>query len=239
MIRKVKAWLVKNHLTPDPSDYIAVVDSNGSVDIQDIVDELQKEGMEIKRETAIDIVSRYNRKCIDLAVSGYSVNTGIVLLRATVKGVFHDKTWNKELNKLHISVNQGIDLRQAVAETEVEILGEHGELIALFGITDLSTGKTNGTITHGFNAEIKGTYIKIAGDDPTVGVFMESMETGEVFRLPTSNIALNEPSRLLLLIPPDLRLGEYELRVTTQFSGSGKTLKVPRTAVMYTLLTVI
>jgi hypothetical protein len=65
------------------------------------------------------------------------------------------------------------------------------------------------------------------------------MDSGEEFSFPASNIALNEPSRLLLLIPADLREGNYELKVTTQFSKSNKALKVPRTAVLSTLLTVI
>ena len=239
MIHKMKAWLVKNHLTTDTTDYVAVVDSNGSIDVSGIVDELIAEGMELKRETAVDVVSRYNRKCADLALSGYSVNTGLVQLRATVKGAFYDKRWDPERNQLHVSVTQSAELRKAAAAATVEILGEHGELIALFGITDLSTGKTDGTVTRGFNAELKGTYIKVAGDDPTVGVYLHNVDTGEDIILPATNIALNEPSRLLLLVPADIVAGTYELRVTTQYMSNNKLLKTPRSAVLPIPLSVL
>ena len=239
MIRKINAWLVRNHLTEDPSDFVAVVNSNGHIDIDGIVGELLAEGMELKRETAIDIVTRFNRKCVDMALIGYSVNTGLVNMHTTIRGTFHDKKWDPEWNRLRVSITQGADLRHATAETTVEILGEHGELIALFGITDLSNGRTDGTLTRGFNAELRGTMIRIAGDDPTVGLWLRSLETGDDFRLPDVHIALNEPSRLLLLIPASLQEGEYELRVTTQFNHSHKPLRTPRTATLAATLTVV
>ncbi|GHT22647.1 hypothetical protein FACS189430_04740 [Bacteroidia bacterium] len=43
---------------------------------------------------------------------------------------------------------------------------------------------------------------------------------------------LNEPSRLLLLIPDTLADGDYELSVATQFSGGGKLLKKARRATL-------
>jgi hypothetical protein len=205
----------------------------------DIVNELIAEGMELKRETAIDVITRFNRKCVDLALSGHSVNTGLVNMHATIRGSFYDKKWDDERNRLRVSITQGTDLRRATDETEVNILGEQGELIALFGITDLSTGKTDGTLTRGFNAELRGTMIRIAGNDPTVGLWLRNLETGEDLRLPDVQIALNEPSRLLLLVPTSLEAGEYGLRVTTQFSHGNKPLRTPRTAELATPLTIV
>lgn len=238
MIRKIKAWLVKNPLTEDPSDYSAVVDSNGKVNIEEIVGELISEGMEIKRETVIDIVSRFNRKCIDLALSGYNVNTGLVYLHATIRGAFHDTTWDKQQHQLRVSVSQGADLRKAAAETTVEILGEHRDLITLFGITDMSTGRTDGSVRRGFNAEIRGTYIKVIGDDPSVGLYLHGVDSGDEIRLPEEFLVLNEPSRILFLIPNDMPDGRYELHVTTQYSSGNKPMKTPRTAVLSTTVVV-
>ena len=51
------AW--KNHLTPDPNDFMAVPVTTG---IDEIVDELVSEGLELKRETVIDVITRFNRK---------------------------------------------------------------------------------------------------------------------------------------------------------------------------------
>jgi len=232
MLRKINAWLVKNHLTKDPNDYVAVVNSNGNIGVEGIVDELMAEGMELKRETAIDVVSRFNRKSIDFALSGYSVNTGLVNMHATVRGTFYDKKWDSERNHLRVSISQGMDLRRAVSETTVEILGERADLIAIFGITDISTGNTDGTLTRGFNAELRGTYIKVAGDDPTTGVWLRNLKTGDDTRLPNVNVALNEPSRLMLLVPTTLPAGDYELRITTQYTTGSRLLQTPRSATL-------
>jgi hypothetical protein len=228
MVRKLKAWLKKNYLTPEKNDFTAVIESFGSINPDGIVDELAADGMELKPETVRDVISRYNRKCIDLTLRGYNVNTGIVYMHATIKGVFYDKTWNPEHHRLHVAISQGTDLRAAVAETTVEIMGEHPDPIALFTITDLSTGKTDGSITRGFNAELKGTYIKIAGEDESCGIYFHNIDTLEDTKLEPQYIAVNDPSRILFITPSTLADGTYELSVITQFTGANKTLKHPR-----------
>ena len=238
MIKKLKAWLVKNHLTEDPSDFVAVVDSNGSIDLEGIVEELIAEGMELKRETAIDVISRFNRKCINLIVRGFRISTGLVHIHITIRGAVFDKKWDPERNKLHFSITPDGALRREAAETSVEILGERGDMISLFNITDLSTGKSDGSIRRGFNAELKGAYIKLAGTDPSVGVYLHGIDTGEEIKLPETSIVINEPSRVLLLIPGEVAVGSYELHVTTQYTVGSHPLKTPRTAVLSTIVSI-
>lgn len=62
MSKILKVRIGKNLLTEVPNDYTAVVSINGSVGMNKIVDELVEEGMEIKRETVIDIFTRFTRK---------------------------------------------------------------------------------------------------------------------------------------------------------------------------------
>jgi hypothetical protein len=232
MAHKLKAQIVGNHITPEANDFVGIIESFGSVNTVDIVDELVNDGMEIKKETATDIVTRFLNKCSDKVLSGYSVNTSLFHMHATIKGAFYNKKWDKDVNKLHISISQGSELSKAVAETTVDIIGEKADPIAIFGIADLKTGATDGTVTPGFNVEIKGTYIKLVGDDPACGVSLRNLDTQDSIKLEASSIVLNEPSRLLLLIPADLAKGTYELRVTTQFTGAARNLKQPRTVVV-------
>lgn len=238
MKKTLKAWIRKNQLTEDPNDYMASVVVNGSIGINAIVDELENEGMEIKRETVVDIISRFNRKAADMVLSGYNVNTGLVYMRPVIKGVFYDKTWNPETNPVYIAINQGLDLRNAVAETVVEILGEQADPLEIISITDNTTGKTDGTLTPGRNAELKGSYLKITGDHPDCGITFRNTSTQAVTKLASGDIVLNEPSRLLILVPATLAKGEYELMLTTQFTSGNITLKTPRT-VTFGILVVI
>lgn len=231
-MNKLNAWLRPNHLTEDKSDYMAAPVTNGSLTIADIVKDLQREGMEIKAETAIDIITRFNRKAAERVLGGYNVNTGLVYMRPVIKGVFYDRTWNPKTNSVYVAMNQGMELRKAVAETTVEILGEQADFITVYSITDNTTGATDGTLTKGRNAELKGSYLKVVGDDPAVGITFRNIDTKEEVKLDSADIVLNEPSRLLILVPATLAAGEYELTIVTQFTASGKFLKQPRSVTL-------
>ncbi|AZZ58308.1 DNA-binding domain-containing protein [Riemerella anatipestifer] len=226
----LKAWLRPNLLTKDdPNDFVAVPLLGGSLGITEIIEALKKEGMEIQTETAIDIITRFNRKASELVLNGYSVNTGLVYMRPAIKGVFYDKTWDKEKHSVYVNVNQGTDLRKAANDTKVEILGEQSSPMSVFSITDKVTGKADGTLTKGKNAEIKGTYIKIDGDNPKNGIVFKNLDNQNEVKLAKDSIVLNEPSRLLILVPSDLEAGNYELSITTQSSTGSVLLKEPRT----------
>ena len=49
-----------------------------------------------------------------------------------------------------------------------------------------------------------------------------------ITKLAPGDIVINEPSRLLILVPATLAAGEYILSITTQFSGGANFLKQPR-----------
>ncbi|WP_161531156.1 DNA-binding domain-containing protein [Riemerella anatipestifer] len=231
----LKAWLRPNLLTKDdPNDFVAVPLLGGSLGITEIVNALKKEGMEIQTETAVDIITRFNRKASELVLNGYSVNTGLVYMRPAIKGVFYDKTWDKEKHSVYVNVNQGLDLRKAVADTKVEILGEQSSPMSVFSITDKATSKADGTLTKGKNAEIKGTYIKIDGDNLKNGIVFKNLDNQNEVKLLAEHIVLNEPSRLLILVPANLEAGNYELSITTQYSNGKTVLKEPRTEVLST-----
>lgn len=222
---KLNAWLRPNLLTEDPNDFVATPVSTGSIGIAEIIHELKKEGMEIKEETAVDIITRFNRKTAEMVLNGYSVNTGLAYMKPAIRGVFYDKTWDTEKHSVYVNITQGADLRMALKTAKAEILGEQASPMSVFSITDKVTGRTDGSLTVGKNAEIKGSYIKVAGDSKENGIWFTNVETKA--KVKVEDIVLNEPSRLLILVPK-LDKGTYELSVTTQFAKT-TTLKEPRT----------
>lgn len=231
-MQTLKAWLRPNHLTEAPNDYIAVPLGAGSLTKEDIIKDLKTEGMEIKEETALDIITRFNRKVSERVVEGYSVNTGLVQMRPKIKGVFLDKTFDPAKHLVYVNILQGTDLRKAIAETKVEILGQQSEPMAIFGITDKATGKVDGSLTKGKNAEVKGTYIKVAGEHTDNGIYFTNIDSKVKTKVSTEDIVINEPSRLMILVPDSLTTGTYELGITTQYSNGSNLLKQPRTVVL-------
>ena len=227
----LKAWLRPNYLAQEEKNsFVASVVLNGSLTTDDIIQALKQEGMEIKEESARDIISRFNRKVSEKVLEGYSVNTDLVYMRPNIKGVFTDKTFNPKEQSVYVNITQGAELRKAIAQTTVEILGQQAEPIAIFGITDKATAKTDGTLTKGKNAEIKGAYIKVIGDDPKNGVYFTNIDTKVVTKVTVEDIVINDPSKLMILVPSSLVAGNYELSVSTQYANSA-TLKQARTVI--------
>ena len=66
----------------------------------------------------------------------------------------------------------------------------------------------------------------MVGDDPSVGITLTDSEGAET-RIKAGAIGLNQPSKLIFLVPANLAAGDYTLTITTQFNG-GYQLKTPR-----------
>jgi hypothetical protein len=79
---------------------------------------------------------------------------------------------------------------------------------------------------------VEGSYIRITGDDPSVGVYLESVDSSvDPYKLDAGLIITNNPGKLPLLIPGEWSPGVYRFRLVTQFTSSGKKLVAPRQAV--------
>ncbi len=73
--------------------------------------------------------------------------------------------------------------------------------------------------------------MKVVGESPDCGISVKNTVTQAITKLAINDIVLNEPSRLLILVPSELAKGEYELRLTTQYTGGNTLLKTPRTII--------
>ena len=106
-------------------------------------------------------------------------------------------------------------------------IGEKGSTFYLSTSLDAATGATDFSATPGANLTLTGRNIKVAGDDPSVGIALIASDDTET-KIPAGAIGVNQPSKLVFVIPATLAAGDYTLRLTTQFSGSSASLKEPR-----------
>lgn len=229
MQNKLKGWLVDNTVTADNlTDKILQLESNGSAGIDDIIKEMREEDTGLREETLRHSISLYNRIITRLILNGVSVNTGLFYAVARLTGVVEGGVWNKEKNSIYVVFNQGKELREEIAKTSVEILGEKSNIMYILETEDRKTKFRDGSATAGRNLFVRGAMLKVVGDDETVGVTLTDSK-GAVTKLDEDMITTNKPSELTLLIPSDLTNGEYTLTVTTQYT-SGALLKSPRSA---------
>jgi Domain of unknown function (DUF4469) with IG-like fold len=107
---------------------------------------------------------------------------------------------------------------------------------AILQVTDVKSGSVNDLLTPGRNLKIAGSKIKVAGNDPFIGVFFVNTTSNVRTMVEESDMVTNNPSELIVVIPA-LPAGTYQLEVVTQYAGS-MMLKEPCTAVFDRELTV-
>jgi multidrug efflux pump subunit AcrA (membrane-fusion protein) len=147
--------------------------------------------------------------------------------------------WKPETNKLVSNIVSSKDLRETLKETPVKVIGMAPEQAVIASLTDVVSGRVNEVLTPGGMANIRGNRIKIIGDKPGLGLFFTNQDTQEVVQVPDTAIGVNDPSKLIFIIPPDLPVGNYLLSIVTQFTGSnGRFLHDPRTISFNQLLAV-
>jgi hypothetical protein len=236
-LTKIKAFLYRNPLTGDPNDYIARVEAQRPLSTAQIcATAVARGGADVPAKAMEHAVELFFEELEYQLCNGFSVNTKTFTAAPHIKGVFHSPHEPFDPAKHHLlcEFQQGARLRQRLAGTEVVIEGVQENIFYVDRVKDLFTGKTDGTIMEGKVTELRGHNMKVVGGDPTVGIWLRNLVSGEDFHYGAEIIALNEPSRLLLQLPGLSSNVPYELRVTTQYSSSHKLLESPRTAVLLT-----
>ena len=95
-------------------------------------------------------------------------------------------------------------------------------------VFDVTSGEENGKLTPGGGANISGTKIRVEGDKPGIGLKLIHVGTAVETEIPATSILLNDPSKIMFIVPAALAPGDYRIVLTTQFSGTKQLLKEPR-----------
>jgi hypothetical protein len=239
-LTKIKAFLYKNPLTDNPNDYIARVEAQRPLDIMHIcASAAVRGGADVSAKTIEHAVELFFDELEYQLCNGFSVNVKTFTAAPHIKGVFNSphEPFDPAKHHLLVEFTQGVQLRKKLTEAEVVIEGVRENIFYVDKVKDLSTGKTDGTVTRRKVTELRGHNIKVAGNDPSCGIWLHAIETGTDTQLGKDAIVVNDPSRLLIQLP-DLGYGSpHQLSITTQYTTTaGKLLEHPRTAVLDTLL---
>jgi hypothetical protein len=237
-IFKIFVELYELLLTARKDDRSGRVVSTGSLKVDDLITiavtrrsdisaVTMKASYEILREIALEEVC--NAKHVDFGLTYNSIG---------VEGVFigDHPTWNREKNHLALISTATTDVRQALKNIDVEILGMASSGIFINSLTDVVSGELDTRITSGGGVKLLGSKIKVVGDADGVGIHLTEVNTGATVDVPTTSILDNEPSKITFIVPAGLPAGDYKLSITTQFSHPGTLLKEARTYVFDCIL---
>ena len=222
--------LYDNTLTPQEGDFTGRIRITGTLHNSHIAARFVKDRTEYRQETIETILNICDQIKREAIAEGKSVNDGIGQYMATVQGNFigANAPFDASKHSINVSFAAGKELRELLKNVNVLTHGVATTGPVVNSVTDSTTGVINGTLTSGGPAIIDGKDIKLLGDDPTVGITFTADEVGAT-PLKVNMIVHNNPSQLTIILPTLDAGKSYWMDLTTQYSGSNKSLKHPRT----------
>jgi hypothetical protein len=169
------------------------------------------------------------RALISELARGCNVNVkGFFTAGVNLKGnfPFNDSPLDPAVNTLHPSVSFSRDIFRAIEHSPVRRVTDAASGIYIESVYDVASGAENSTLTPGMVLQLHGRKIKLAGDDPSVGVSFIDANDGHTL-VPKAAVSRNGDRRIDLVIPL-LPAGVYRVKVTTMHSSSKALLAAPR-----------
>lgn len=210
----------------DPTDKLFEVLSQGSLSqdaiIEEIVDTLGGDSNYIKR-----VLLKEKQIIKQALIMGQHVSNELFSAKILCRGLVSDGRWNPQVNSLYVNFQQSKELREALDNLSIRVIGEKQESRYISSCRSLSAERNAGQLMAGDSVEISGKNIKVVGSHPSVGIELIH-ENGNNIRIVEGKIVVNRPSKLIVLLPDNLEEGTYTLMITTQYSRGSALLKNPR-----------
>jgi hypothetical protein len=217
-------------ITQNPNDLTARVKLNGIYYNSVVAKKIAEHWQDFHPDAILGILNMASEiRCAALA-AGYSVIDGFVQARPSVGGIFNGKAaqFDPKVNTKGAILSASPELRKAVNASKVVVLGPALTGPVINTIEDVYSASENTLITPGRNLRIHGQNLRIAGDDPAVGVWFIDETSSTRTSVDKRDVVDNDPSTLTILTPA-LPQGNYFVEVVTQSGTSLKTVvKEPR-----------
>jgi hypothetical protein len=232
-IFKVFVELYDAVMTARKDDRYGRVVSTGSLSIAGIIEIAKSRRSDISPEVMLAVYHLLRAVALEETLGGKHVEFGLGFNSLLCDGVFigDHPAWDPKKQKLVLSTVAASDVREAIKDVQVEVLGMAQSGLYINTLTDVTTEEVNTCITPGGGVNLVGVKIKVVGDEPGVGLYLVEINTSTEVAIPKASILLNDPSKIMFIVPADLPAGDYKLKIVTQYSTSGPLLKEARTYV--------
>ena len=113
------------------------------------------------------------------------------------------------------------DAVQNVEVSESEYIAPSGSVVL---VTDVSTGKTDGSLSLNSSALVEGSSLKVGGEKSgvwfaPVAEDSDSLTSETSWKKVESAFIFNTPSKLLFSLPKSLEAGKYKIVIRSHFAG--------------------
>lgn len=205
--------LHENRMRSDGKYYATPVNMK-TLENGDIVKDMEAQGATRGIDILVlqEVLASYNAAVLDRVKRGFRVNTGLLSMSLGVHGAFESlsEPFSRGKHSLVVRMTPSADLKDAVDDVNVVIIPGGRAAPSLSAVT--------GAAESGTLLELRGSNIKLVGDDGAVGVWFVDDEGGREIKCTV--LAVNTRSRVAVVVPP-LPAGRYRIRLSTQYAGPG------------------
>ncbi|MGL4907994.1 MAG: DNA-binding domain-containing protein [Bacteroidales bacterium] len=227
----LKYYLVENQLTERKDDFMAHSTNHNSYSIEQVAERMLKRGTMLTKADILAVLEVYHTEVADIVTAGEGVHTPVFNISSSIAGVFTgaSDSFDPTRHKININLNVGTLLRDAKKRMKTEKVSAPEQQSHISEVIDVKTKSVNDLLTPNRPMRILGQKLKVEGNDPLVGVYLvNANDPTQRSKVESTDIVTNNPSELVVVVP-ELAKGNYKLELTTQFSGGGNLLKMPRT----------
>jgi len=225
VLHRIRVKLYPNYLPTADGAYIARTDSEASLSIEQVCAALKNRGgYGGDYEDLVEGVRQFFDEAAYQLCDGFAVNTGYYSVHPNIGGTFNSTTEIHDHKKHPISFRfrTGRKLRRLVEHIGVDIEGIADTSGYIDEFIDPEEDSINSHYFPGNQFIIHGHKIKLAGDDPDVGVYFVPVNN-PANTMKATRIAESTPSKIIG-VAPGTGASPVRIEVHTQFSGSGGTL---------------
>ena len=211
-------------------DFAAKVKPIQTFYMADVARLIAEERTEYRIDTIVNITKLVEAKIRQLACGNNIVVTDNVQYSPGIleKTGVVDPAKNKAVINMIATAALRAETDQVALEFSGVVRDMGGANISL--VKDVTTGKTDGTVTPGGILDVTGSKIRSVNADGTgLGLLTLVNTTDQSVAATITLLAINDPKRLMFNIPADLAKGSYQLTLETWFSTNSTQLKQSRT----------
>ncbi|MDR1072175.1 MAG: DUF4469 domain-containing protein [Treponema sp.] len=230
VLHRIRVKLYPNYLPRVEGMYIARTDNEASLSIEEVCAALKNRGgFTGNYADLVECVRQFFNEAAYQLCDGFAVNTGYFSIHPNVGGTFNTVNEGHDADKHPVTFRfrTRAPLRALAGRVAVEIEGLADIAGYIDEIEDISSGAVNETLTPGGQFSIMGHKIKIAGDDPGIGVYFTAESDPSQSVKVSGRLAENTTSKLIGIIPA-LSAGAWKAVIKTQYTSGTAFLKTPR-----------
>ena len=231
VLHRIRVKLYPNHFQHVEGAYIARTDNEASLNVEQVCSTaISRGGVELDLDDFIEYVNKYNEEVAYQLCDGYAVNNGYYSIHPNIGGTFNSEKDLHDHQKHPITFRFRTlgKMRRLVQFINVVIEGiadVNGYIDEFF---DYEAESSNALLASGDQFVIHGHKIKIAGDDPSVGLYI--VPTADPSKkVKITRIAENTPTKITGVIQSTTGYQFNRIEIRTQYNGSSNSfLKTPR-----------